>query len=163
MKVILNERVAHLGYQWDIAEVKPGYARNYLFPKGLASLATPALMKKAEVFIQDRVKKLEEAKANAKETVQKLAEITLVFKRKAKGKKLFGSVTEKDIVDVLLKDHKLELTKDMVKMDEHLKAVGDHKVKIHLVEGVDATVNVKVEAEEGAEKKEKAEKKTAKK
>ena len=148
MKVILKKRIPNLGHEWDMVTVKSGYGRNYLLPQNLADLATPALIKKAEMNSKERVQKMEETMANAKQMIEKLSKITLHFKMKAKGKKLYGSVTEKDIVDSLLKDHKIELSKEMIKMKEHLKTLGDHKVKIHLAEGVEATVGVKVEAEE---------------
>ncbi len=147
MKVILKERVPNLGQKWDMVTVKAGYARNYLLPQNLADVATPGLIKKAEGLAAERMKKMEELIANAKETATKLEGLELVFKMKAKGKKLYGSIAEKDIVEGLAEQHKAEVSKDMVKMKEHLKTVGEHKVTIHLTEEVDAELNVKVEAE----------------
>ncbi len=148
MKVILKTRIPNLGYEWDVVTVKDGYARNYLLPEGLASVATPALIKRAEKMAEERIKKMEEIISNAKKTAEKIAKITLSFKKKVKGKKLYGSVSEKDIVEALKKEHKLDLDKDTIQIKEHLKELGKHDVKIHLAEGVDAKVSVEIEAEE---------------
>ncbi len=148
MKVILKKRVPNLGHEWDVVTVKKGYARNFLLPQALASIVTPTSLKTAEKQMVERVRKADEVKAKAQEMMKKLAEVSLTFKMKAKGKKLYGSITEKDIAEAILKEAKIEINKEMVHMTEHLKAVGDHKVKIHLAEGVEATVGVKVEAEE---------------
>lgn len=148
MKVILKKPVRNLGKEWDVVTVKNGYARNFLLPQDLAEVATSDLLKRAEKHIHERVKKTEELMNNAKETMEKLSKVKLTFKMKAKGKKLYGSITEKDIVDSIAKEHKLELSKDMIHMDEHLKTVGSHKVKIHLAEGVETKITVTVDAEE---------------
>lgn len=147
MKVILRKPVANLGQEWDLVTVKTGYARNYLLPHKLADVATPALIKAAEKRAEERLKKTDELKANAAETAKKLAKITLTFKKKTRGEKLYGSIAEKDIAEALKKEHKLEVTKEMVHMKEHIKTVGEHKVTIHLTEGVEQKISIIIEAE----------------
>lgn len=147
MKVILKTRIPNLGYEWDVVTVKDGYARNFLLPKKLADVATPKLIKVAEKRMEERVKKMGELVASAKETAEKLAQVELVFRKKARGTKLYGSIAEKDIQAALKKEHKLEIEKDAIRMKEHLKELGDHKVIIHLAEDVEAKVKVKIEAE----------------
>ncbi len=147
MKVILKERVANLGQKWDVVVVKPGYARNYLLPQNLAEVATAAGLKKAEGQSAERMKRMEELVANAKGTAKTLSGLGLVFKRKAKEEKLYGSITEKDVADTLAEQHKIEINKSMVKMGEHIKTLGEHKVLIHLTEDVEVELAVKVEAE----------------
>ena len=147
MKVILKKRIANLGQEWDLVTVKDGYARNYLLPQKLAVVATPALIKDAAKRAEQRVKNMEELAANAKESAEKLAEVTLNFKKKARGEKLYGSITEKDIVEALKKEAKIDLDKDIIRMGEHLKTIGEHKVKLHLAEGIEAEISVKIEAE----------------
>ncbi len=147
MKVVLKTRVPNLGYEWDVVTVKDGYARNYLLPQKMADVATPKLIAMAEKRMEERTKRMEELAANAKETAEKLAKVELIFKKKARGSKLYGSVAEKDVAEALAKDHKLEIDKDAVRMNEHLKELGDHKVMIHLTEGVDAEITVKIEEE----------------
>jgi large subunit ribosomal protein L9 len=148
MKVILKTRVPNLGYEWDVVTVKDGYARNFLLPKKLADIATPKLIKVAEKRMEERVKKMEELVTSAKEVAEKLAKVELLFKKKARGTKLYGSITEKDIQAALKKEHKLEIEKDAIRMKEHLKELGDHKVTINLAEGVEAVLKVTIEAEE---------------
>jgi len=145
MKVILKTRVPNLGLEWDIVSVKDGYARNFLLPRRLADIATPALIESAERKVAERMKKMEELVANAKETAQKIGKIQLVFKKKAKGEKLYGSITEKEIQEMLAKEHKLEVSKDAIRIKEHIKELGDHKVTIHLTDGVDASLKITVE------------------
>ena len=147
MKVILKTRVPNLGYEWDVVTVKDGYARNFLLPKKLADVATPKMIQLAEERMKERVKKMEELTATAKETAEKLAKAEISFKKKARGNKLYGSISEKDIADALKKEYKLEIDKEAVKMKEHLKEVGEHKVTLHLAEGVEAGIKVKIEAE----------------
>ncbi|MDH5596942.1 MAG: 50S ribosomal protein L9 [Candidatus Peregrinibacteria bacterium] len=147
MKIILKTRVPNLGQEWDIVTVKDGYAQNFLLPKKMAEMATPARIKVAEKRLEDRLKKIEEVIASAKETAEKLANISLIFKMKAKGEKLYGSISEKDIVEALVSEHKLEISKEMVLLKEHLKELGEHQVKLHLAEGVEPAIKVIIEAE----------------
>ncbi|MBU0578105.1 50S ribosomal protein L9 [Patescibacteria group bacterium] len=147
MKVILKTRVPNLGQEWDVVTVKSGYARNFLLPQKLAEPATASLMKKAEQVLAERAKKLEKVIAEAKETKESLANVGLTFKKKAKGKKLYGSITEKDIIEALKKEHKIEIAKEAVKMKSHIKDLGEHKVKLQLAEGVEVKIVVKVEEE----------------
>ena len=147
MKVILKTRVPKLGNEWDIVTVKDGHARNFLFPKNLAEPATPALIKKAEELKVNRVKKAEDIIKNAKEIADKLSKSSVSFSMKAKDGKLYGSITEKDIAEAILKEHKVEVGKEMVVMSEHIKSAGDHKVKLQLADKVSTEITVKVEEE----------------
>lgn len=147
MKVILKTRIPNLGHEWDVVTVKDGYARNYLLPKKLADIATPKLVELAQKRMEERVKKMDELVANAKETAKKLAKIELTFKKKARGDKLYGSIAEKDILAALKKEHKLEVEKDAIRMKEHIKELGEHKITIHLAEGVEAEVKVSIKEE----------------
>lgn len=147
MKIVLTARVANLGQPWDVKEVKTGYAMNFLFPQQLAVPATKQMLVEAQKRKAERVQKLEDMKANVQTMMDQMKNIVLNFKMKAQGEKLYGSIAEKDIVEAMLTQHKMELEKSMVKMDEHIKTVGEHTVKIHLAEKMDAQVKVVVEAE----------------
>jgi len=147
MKVILIKKVPKLGDEWDVVTVKDGYARNYLLPKRFADPATPALVKKAEKIQAERVKRLEEIIKNAKETAEKLKDVEISFRKKARGEKLYGSITEKDIIEALEKEAKVEISKDMIKSKESIKTLGEHKVPLVLAEGVEVKIKVKVEKE----------------
>ncbi len=147
MKLVLKKRVPKLGDEWEVITVKDGYARNYLLPKRLADPATPSLLKRAEKVQSERVKKLEEIVANAKEMAEKLKDAELKFTKKTRGEKLYGSIGEKDIVEALADTYKIEVSREMVKMKEHIKTVGEHKVILVLAEGVEVKIKVTVEEE----------------
>lgn len=148
MEVVLIEKVAKLGQPHDVVRVRPGYARNFLFPEKKAILATPAALAKAAKVQAVRVKKLEEIMANAKSLAEKLKDITLTFKQKVKGDKLYGSIGAKEIVAAMEEAQKIELSKDMVHLSKPIKTVGDHKVTLRLAEGVEVKVTVTVVGEE---------------
>ncbi len=146
MEVVLIQNVPKVGHAYDLVKVKAGFARNFLLPQSKAVLATPGMVKRAQKVQAERVKKLQEVIAQARELAEKLKDVTLTFTKKMRGDKLYGSITTKEIVEALKDSQKLEVGKDAIKM-EPIKTAGDHKVTLHLAEGVDVKLNVKVEAE----------------
>ena len=147
MQVILKKRVPKLGNEHDVIKVKTGYARNFLLPQKLAVLATAEEIKRAEGMKAKMVQKVETMLENVKEVAAKLKDAVLTFKKKSRGEKLYGSIKEKDIEDALKDQVKVEIKKEMVKMDEHLKTLGEHTVKLQLSEDVEVKVKVVIEAE----------------
>lgn len=147
MQVVLKKRVPKLGNEYDVVNVKPGFARNFLFPQKLAIPASAHELKRAETMKSKMTEKLEAVLENAKEIADKLKDVVLTFKKKARGEKLYGSIKEKDIADALKEQAKVEIKKEMVKMDEHLKALGEHTVKLQLTEDIESKVKVVIEAE----------------
>ncbi len=149
MQVVLLQRVKKLGEEHDVVNVKPGYARNFLFPQGLAAPATHEHVAKAEATKADRAAKAEAKVEGAKEAAGAISKTTLTFTKKARtdapDAKLYGSVTEKDIV-AGLKAEGIEVEEKAVKMD-HIKQVGEHEVNVHLSDGIDTIIKVTVEAE----------------
>lgn len=148
MQVVLIKRVPKLGYEHDVVNVKPGFARNFLFPNQLAIPATEHDVTQATAKKAKRVQKLEAIIANAKETAEKLKGTILKFTKKTRGEKLYGSLKESDIAEALLEQCKIEVNKDMVNMGEHIKTAGEHSVTLHLAEGVEVKVKVVIEKEE---------------
>src|SRR5216110_3477030 len=148
MQVILREEVANLGTIGDVVKVKPGFARNYLLPRGLAIEASTRNLKELEH--QKRVvadKRLREQKS-AGAVADKLAAVTLVFTLRAGEEgKLFGSVTNQD-VHRALEERGFTIERRRVLLDEPLKALGDHTVTIHVGPDTRATITVKVTAVE---------------
>ncbi len=145
MQIILMEKVINVGQLGDVVKVKNGYARNFLIPQGKAKRATAANMvefeaRRAEHEAADRAK-LAEAQARG----EKLAGLTVQVVQKAGvDGKLFGSVTNADIVAALAAQG-FEVEKVQVRMPAgHLKQVGDHPVSIalHTDVAVDITVSV---------------------
>ncbi len=103
MKIILNEDIEHLGRLGNLVEVKPGYARNYLFPRGLALRPTKHKMEMMKYKKIKAQKRLELEKLSALDQKQKLEELTLTIKKKAgESDTLFGSVTTIEIQQLSL-------------------------------------------------------------
>jgi len=148
MQVLLKKRVPKLGHEHDVVNVKPGFARNFLFPQKLAIPASAHEVGIAESKKAKMVQKIEAVLENAKGIADKLKGAVLNFKKKAKGEKLYGSLKEKDVAQALVEQYKVELNTDMVKIGEQIKTVGEHKIKLHLAEGVEVDVKVVIEAEE---------------
>ena len=97
MQVVLKKRVPKLGNECDVVNVKPGFARNFLFPQKLAVPASFHEVKRAEIMKAKIAEKAENLIANAKEIADAVKEVVLTFKKKARGEKLYGSIKEKDI------------------------------------------------------------------
>lgn len=146
MQVILKSDVRGLGRRGDIVNVKPGYYRNFLSPKGLVSPATPSLLKVA----LERKEKAESEKQkiveNAKEVVEKLKGLKVAVKAKAtKTGKLYASVDKHDILSAIEKESGILLDKSFVET-KALKEVGEHVLQVNLGEDFVQDIVVAVEA-----------------
>ncbi|RJP80373.1 MAG: 50S ribosomal protein L9 [Candidatus Zixiibacteriota bacterium] len=148
MKVILRQNYEPLGKMGARLEVKDGYARNYLIPRGLAYPATSQYEKMllTETRLHDkRVAHLQKAAADQAE---RLSGITVTTYRKAGEEgRLFGSVTSTDIAE-LLAEQGIEVDRRKITLDEPIKVLGNYQVRIHLHEQVNAMVGVAVLKEE---------------
>ncbi|HEX9801533.1 MAG TPA: 50S ribosomal protein L9 [Thermoanaerobaculia bacterium] len=148
MKVILLADLRHRGRRGQVVDVKPGYARNFLLPQGLALEATSGNLK---VFEHER-KKIEARHAAERESAAGIAaRITGVRialrKRAMETGALYGSVTATEIVEALARQG-IEVDRRQVDLAGGIKTVGDHVVRIDLHSEVVAEVAVAVEAEE---------------
>jgi large subunit ribosomal protein L9 len=146
MEVILREDVPHLGTIGDIVKVRPGYARNYLLPRGLAALADQrnrgALEHERRLVEEKRRRTVTAAESLA----QKLAAARIVITARAGDEgKLFGSVTNIDI-ERALSEQGLTVERRRIRLDEPIKTLGEHKVPITLTAGVPCEVTVTVAA-----------------
>ena len=149
MQVILMEKVANLGELGDVVKVKDGFARNFLIPHGKAKRATEANLKAFESRRGDLEKAQAETLGKARERATRLEGLTLQITQKAgPDGRLFGSVTNYDIVEALQKQgHEVERAN--VRMPQGpLKQVGDFPIQIALHTDVTATVNVSVLGEQ---------------
>lgn len=145
MKVILKQDIRALGRRNEVKEVSDGYARNFLLPKGLAVEATPVNLK----LLADQKNSTANREildiAEAKELAAKLDNAVITFKAKTgEGGRLFGSITAKDIIDEIKKILHLELDKRKLEIDDAIKHLGEHKVKVHLYKGISTEITVKV-------------------
>ena len=145
MQVILMEKLANLGNLGDVVKVKDGYARNYLIPQGKAKRATEENLKAFEVRRAELEKVHAASLAQAQERGAKLGGLTLTMAQKAGvDGKLFGSVTNHDIVDAL-KAQGLEVERAQVRMPAGaLKQVGEYPLQIALHTDVVVTITVSV-------------------
>ena len=152
MKVILKENKEHLGFKDEIVEVKNGYGRNYLIPKGIASLATPSAIKMLEENLRQSAVKNEKIKNEAQATADALSEMTVSVTVKAGEKgKIFGSVTTSQLAEAIEKaGHTVDRKYVKIK-GEAIKNVGSYEASIRLHK--DVSVDVKFDVVATAAKK----------
>lgn len=150
MKLILTTEVEHLGSAGDAVEVKDGYGRNYLLPRGFAIVATRGAQRQADEIRRAQelksVKGLEHAN-ELKAAIEGLGTVELSVKAAGDSGKLFGSVTAADVVAAIKKAGGPNLDKRTVNLPKaHIKAVGTHAVAVRLHPDVDASVSLNVVA-----------------
>jgi large subunit ribosomal protein L9 len=149
MQVILMEKVANLGNLGDVVKVKDGFARNFLIPQGKAKRATEQNLKAFEARRTELEKAQGETLAKAQERGTKLEGLTVQVTQKAgPDGRLFGSVTNYDIVEALTKQgHEVE--RSQIRMPQGpLKQVGDYPIQVALHTDVTATITVSVLGEQ---------------
>ena len=147
MKLILREDVYNLGKGGELVEVKPGYGRNYLIPRGLAVLANPKNIREVEHQKAVAAAKAAKLKASAEAVAKRLSETPVTLKRKVgEQDKLYGSVTAMDVAEALAA-RGLQIDRRSIDLAEPLKTVGDHEVPVKLHREVIGKVKVKIEAE----------------
>ncbi len=151
MKVLLLEDVDNVGLAGSIVSVADGYARNYLFPRRLAKLATEGSVKQADQILKAGDRKRAREKGVAQELANQIEGTTLTFTARAgETGKLYGSITTSDIAEALEKELGQEV--DRRKIDsEPLRQLGEHSVDIRLMADVSATIKVNVVPEDGEE------------
>ncbi|HYS81409.1 MAG TPA: 50S ribosomal protein L9 [Anaeromyxobacteraceae bacterium] len=147
MKLILREDVENLGKGGELVEVKPGYGRNYLLPRGLAVAANTKNVRELDHQKKIAEAKAAKAKASAEAVAKRLTDTPVVLRRKVgEQDKLYGSVTVIDIVEALAA-RGLTLDRRTIDLKEPIKTVGDHEVPVKLHREVVGKAKVKVEAE----------------
>jgi len=147
MQVILLEKVENLGGIGDLVKVKPGYARNYLIPKGKATVATPENIAKFEERRAELERKAAEELAAAKARAKKLEGQAVRIKAQAGPEgKLFGSIGTVDIAEAV-SALGVEVSRSEVRLPEGpIRVVGDHEVELHLHSDVRVKIIVAVES-----------------
>jgi len=146
MQVILREDVAGLGRTGDVVKAKPGYARNYLIPRGFAVMADPKNLKRIEHEKTIIAKQSVKNKATAEEFKARIEGISVtVSKYAGEQDKLFGSVTAKEIEHALAEEG-VTIDKKKIRIDQPIKQLGIHTVSIHLQTDLDASLKVWVVA-----------------
>lgn len=145
MKVILLQNLPNLGFTDEIKEVAPGYARNFLFPRNLAKLAT----KKAIIEVLTRQKEKEQKeKENVKqaENLAKILEKTIItiHVKSQKNGKLFGSITEKDISEEIKRQTGQKINEKDILIGQPIKKAGEYKIKLKIYKNIEANIEARI-------------------
>ena len=146
MKVILKQDVKTIGKKDELHDVSDGYARNFLFPRGLAAPADAAAVNMARTKSEAKEHHAAEARAAAQALADKVKDKTVTLKAKggASGR-LFGKVTAKDVAEALSKVAGAEIDKRKVELERDIKDFGTYSAAVKLHPGVSAAFKVKVE------------------
>jgi large subunit ribosomal protein L9 len=148
MEVILKKDVENLGYQDDLVDVKPGYARNFLVPRGLAVLATTSEKKMLEETIRQRAHKEEKIQKEANAKAAKLENETIKIGAKVgENGKIFGSVNTIQLADALKEaGHEID-RKHIVIKNEPIKEIGIYEAEVTLHKDIKQTIKFEVVGE----------------
>lgn len=145
MKVILLKDIKGTGKKGEIINASDGHARNYLIPRGLAKEATDGSVKELEHQNAAKVKKEEQALAEAKALAAKIDTLEVTVKTKAgEGGRLFGSITNKDIADLIKSVHNLDIDKKKIVMEHPIRNLGTSQITIKVYPKVTAQIKVHV-------------------
>jgi large subunit ribosomal protein L9 len=149
MKVILQRTVEKLGDPGDIAEVSDGYARNYLIPRGFAIRAEKGALQHAENLKRSHVGRLSKQKTEYEAVASRLiaAGPLRIEARAGEEGKLFGSVTAADVADAVAAQAGVTVDRKDVHLDEPIRSVGTHEVRVKLFHEVEPVLTVEVVAE----------------
>lgn len=147
MEVILREEVEKLGHPGDTVKVAPGYARNFLLPRGLAMPATESNRKIVQQVKESHLRKEAKLASDAQELAKMMSSVSVtIHQRAGEEDVLFGSVTAQDIANALEKQG-YHIERKKVHLDEPIKKLGDHKVTLRLHREVSMELPVHVVAE----------------
>jgi large subunit ribosomal protein L9 len=147
IEVILREDIKTLGRAGEMVRVKPGYARNYLLPQGLAYEATEGNRKRIAAETRVRTTRNQAERTEAERFAATLREVTLTLAGKAGEEgKLFGSITSQDIADALARQG-YTVDRRKIELDHPIKTTGAHSVAVRLHPEVNAELRVSVVAE----------------
>jgi len=147
VKIVLRSDVENLGTKGDLVEVRDGYARNFLVPRGLAIVATPGAERQAAAMRRNREAREVRERAAAAELAEVLGSRRIeVGARAGEGGRLFGSVTTADIAEAVAAQFDVELDRRKVGLDEPIKELGEHEMPVRLHTDVEAVLRITVVA-----------------
>ncbi len=149
MEIILKQDVPNLGYEHDIVIVRPGYANNYLIPKGYAVLATDSNKKISAEVLRQKSFKEERVRKEAEALATKLQDITVkVGAKAAQTGKIFGSVNNIQIAEAIKTQFNFEVDRKKIHIEgEHIKELGSYQATVRLYKEIQAIINFEVVAE----------------
>ena len=148
MKVVFLKTVPDVARAGDVKEVANGYGRNFLLPKGLATLATTAALKKVDSLRQAEERRQIQLREEALAFAETLQDFSLTVKAKAGARgRLYGSITNSDIAQQLETETGYQLDKRQITIGEPIRQLGEHEVLLKLTTDVTVTLKVIVEGE----------------
>ena len=148
MKVILMKDIENLGNKGDIISVKPGFARNFLLPKGLAINFSSHQLTKIENQLKQQERKIEREKESLSDILNQISGLEVSIKAKSEdNERLFGSVTKTDIEQLLL-EHNIQINKKYIDLKSPLKTLGLHEVEVKFNSELSGSFKVNIEKEE---------------
>jgi large subunit ribosomal protein L9 len=146
MKIILQREVEKLGVPGDVINVADGYARNFLVPRGLAIPASKGAVRHAESLRRAHEDRVAKSRTEAEALAERISRSPIKVKAKAgEGGRLFGSVTAADLADELERQTGEPIDRRMIHLEEPIRSVGVHDVRIHLHPEVNAPISVEIE------------------
>jgi large subunit ribosomal protein L9 len=149
MEVLLLKDVDQLGRAGEIKRVSDGYARNYLFPRKLAVLATPGAIKQTEQHLEAQVSRQAKTLSDAQALAQLLDGVVITFQARAgESDRLYGSITNANIAEALQEKVGREVDRRKIDLVEPLKELGTHAITIRLAPEAEAKVTVVIDREE---------------
>ena len=152
MKVILLENLRRVGSIGDVINVKRGFARNYLIANKKALYASKENIKEVEKIKSELSKKDQEKKKNAKQIYEKINNKQFIVKKlSTENNELYGSVKPTEISKIIQQNNNLDIKPSMIQPIKEIKALGSFKVNINIHSEVQATISIKVVAEEIAQ------------
>lgn len=145
IKVVLQDEVEHLGHSGDVVRVRPGYARNFLIPRGLAAHATAGNLARVEELKAKAREKAAAAKAEAQALKTKLESVSVKIARQVGAEnKMYGSVTARDIEEAFENAHGLKFDRRKLRLPEPIRSLGLAEVKLQVHPEVEASLRVEV-------------------
>ncbi len=149
MKVILQRTVDRLGDPGDVADVADGYARNYLIPRGLAVKAEKGAVRHAESLKRAHETRIKARKGEYEALATRLLQTPVVVAARAGDEgKLFGSVTAADVAEAVSAQAGVPVDRKDIHLDEPIRSVGTHEVRVHLFPEVDPVLTIEVQAQD---------------
>ena len=148
VQVVLSKNVNKLGISGDLVEVAPGYARNYLIPQGLGTIATPGILRQVEQRREkERQAKLAELQeAQSRKTALKTIGRLVIRKQVGEANAIFGTVTSQEVADIIKQQAGLEVDKRGITVPD-ISVLGNYEVEVKLHPEVSATVDIEVAAQ----------------
>ena len=144
VELLLNETIEHLGIVGDVVSVKPGYARNYLLPLGIAEVPTEEKVEALKELRKTAKAQLEALRAQRVETIDNLESITVKLTRSCNDQgELYGSVTQRDISDALL-EGEMQVDERAVRLNQPIRHVGNYTVLIQFEKDLRSEITIEV-------------------